>query len=357
MNKSQLMSGCEDRQFHRKSQPELDRIRWKHALHLCRMVAQDTAQRVEKSKEYFPWKFYRGDCHSHTQHSDGCGTVAETAEMRNAAGLDFQYVTDHWGITQAGECRQHGLWIGQEPPTQHHHMGILGLDHAFTPTKDFLADMAEAKRLGATVFVPHPAGWWNKTVYNEEQKAILEKLPAPFLMEICNGAGNIINAFDFTDRLALEVWDRLLNLGRVVHALGNTDAHTPHGIGIVWNGVFAAQCTEPVILRSLGAGRSFVSDGPLLHVQMGRARMGSRVSQSDRKKPLAMTAVDSHGLISARLVGDGRELGYWPLRREVQWTRSVRVPAHVRRYVRMEVRSEDGRRAYSNPLYLPNNLS
>lgn len=353
MKHPQLMSGCEAKQLYRRPPEEVAQARWSYTISLCRMVAQDTAQRVTKSKEHFPWKFFRGDCHSHTQHSDGHGTVAETAGMVKAAGLDFQYVTDHWGVTQAEECRQHGLWIGQEPPTQHHHMGILGLDHAFTPQMDFLKDIADAKALGATVFVPHPAGWWNRTVYNEEQKAILEKLPDPFLMEICNGAGNIINAFDYTDKMALEVWDRLLNLGRVVHAMGNTDAHTPHGIGIVWNGVFASDCTQENIIRSLSAGASFVSDGPLVHIQMGQSKMGSRVSAGDRDQSLAITAVDSRGLIAVRVVGDGKELGYWPLRGDAKWERAISVPQSIHRYVRVEVRSEDGRQAYSNPIYLP----
>src|SRR5690606_10906971 len=128
-------------------------------------------------------------------------------------------------------CREHGLWVGQEPATQYHHMGILGLDHAFVPAHDFLADMAEAKRRGATVFVPHPTGWFPRTIYNEEQKQVLEKLPDPFLMEICNGANNIVSAFDFTDESAIELWDRLLTMGKTVHAMGNTDAHSPCGIG------------------------------------------------------------------------------------------------------------------------------
>src|SRR5690606_16751615 len=141
MKRPALIPNYESRQLFRD--PEKERqATLEYPLKLCQMLVEDTAKRVAESRKLFPWQFYRGDCHSHTHHSDGRGTVAQTAEMAKAAGLDFQYVTDHWGVTQAPQCREHGLWVGQEPATQYHHMGILGLDHAFVPAHDFLADMA-----------------------------------------------------------------------------------------------------------------------------------------------------------------------------------------------------------------------
>lgn len=131
----------------------------------------DSASRVLASRDSFPWQFFRGNCHSHTQHSDGMGTVAETAEMVKSAGLDFEFVTDHWGVTQAPECREHGLWVGQEPVTQLHRIGMLGLDHAFEPQHDLLADYAAGVEKGATVFIPSSPGWCRSTVYKDEQKA------------------------------------------------------------------------------------------------------------------------------------------------------------------------------------------
>lgn len=341
-----LIPGYEDRQLLTRPTEE---IRWRLPLRYCAMVAGDTAKRVAASRELFPWTFWRGDCHSHTQHSDGIGTVAETAEMVRHAGLDFQFVTDHWGVTQAPECLEHGLWYGQEPVTEQHHMGILGLDFAFEPKMDFLADFAEAKTLGATVFLPHPTGWWPERVYNEEQKRIVEDLPSPFLMEICNGANNIISAFDFTDEAAIELWDRLLCLGRVVHAMGNTDAHAPHGIGIVWNSVFAAECRQDLILKELSLGHSFVSDAPLIYLELGEARMGDRATAADRECTLQVTAVDSRGLSTLRVIADGEMVREYHLSGDVSWSEVVPVTANT--YLRVEVRALDGRRAYSNPVY------
>jgi len=353
MKRLKLIPGCEKNQFYRFPERVDDRQR-NYPANMCRWLAEAMSKRVDASRKLFKWKFFRGDCHSHTTHSDGGGTVADTAAMVQAAGLDFQFVTDHWGVTQAPECRKHGLWFGQEPPILLHHLGVLGLDFAFAPKKvDFFADVAEANRLGAVTFIPHPTGWWPKTVYNEEQKNALEDLPDPFLMEICNGANNIVNAFDYTDESAIELWDRLLLKGKVVHAMGNTDAHSPVAIGIVWNSVFATKCDQKTILKALCAGKSFVSDGALVHIKMGKATMGRQASPDDRKQKLAITAVDVAGLAWVKVIGDGKVLGRYDCKGSEKWMREVSVSKRVKQYVRVEVRSEDGRRAYSNPIYFP----
>lgn len=346
-----LMPGRRENQLFRKPDQAILK-RWAYPLRMCHLVAEAMAARIERSKKLFRWKFFRGDFHSHTQHSDGIGTVAETAEMVKIAKLDFQFVTDHWGITQAPECRKHGLWVGQEPGTQLHHLGILGLRRAYAPQMDFLADCAELQRLGATWFVPHPTGWWPTRIYPKEAWKILEKLPSPFLMEVCNGASNVINAFDFTDASARILWDGLLRKGRKVHALGNTDAHAPHSIGIVWNGVFASRCAERDVLAAIRAGRSFLSDGPLLQTTLGRAGMGMDASAADRQNGLRITAVDSEGLRSIRVIADGRLLMEFDARNRPFWERRVALPRRVRAYVRVEATASDARRAYSNPIYL-----
>jgi hypothetical protein len=346
-----LVPGRRDHQLFRFPRRATEK-RWDYPLRMCRFMAAAMATRVERSRKLFRWKFFRGDFHCHTQHSDGIGTVAEVAEMVKAAKLDFQFVTDHWGLTQAPECREHGLWVGQEPGTMHHHLGILGLRRAFAPKMDFLADCAELQRLGATWFVPHPTGWWPTRVYPKEAWKIMEQLPSPFLMEICNGANNIINAFDYTDAWAVELWDRLLRMGRKVHAMGNTDAHAPHSIGMVWNGVFAPRCSERDVLSAVRAGRSFVSDGPLLQATLGRAGMGSTASKADRRAGLKIAAVDSAGLRSLRVVADGRPLALFDARGRESWERKLALPRRVRKYVRVEAEAMDSRRALSNPIYL-----
>lgn len=347
-SKPKLMEGFKQRQNLGR---DMGQTRWEAPLRYCTQVAQDTASRVTESRKSFPWKFFRGDFHSHTQHSDGIGTVEETATMVKAAGLDFQFVTDHWGITQTPECKKHGLWVGQEPGTQHHHLGILGLDHAYTPKPDLLYDFNQVKKLGGTPFIPHPTGWFPRTVYNQEQLDALNGLPKSFLMEIINGASNIVTAFDYTDRSAVALWDKLLCDGKHIHAMGNTDAHIPHSIGMVWNGVMAARCDQKSIIKTISAGRSFVSEAPLLNITLGRAGMGSVVRTRTADAPLKITVVDSRGLLRVRVIGDGKPLKTWHFDEEPLCQQDYKIPAKIKQYIRVEAISSDGRRGYTNPIY------
>lgn len=341
-----IMEGYREKQFLNRAPQELERHRWEYVLMMVSSVARHTAKRIEASKQLFTAlggsSFFRGDCHSHTQHSDGRGTVAETAEMVKAAGLDFQFVTDHWGITQAAECREHGLWYGQEPVTEYHHMLILGLEQAFTPQRKFFEDMVAAKELGATVCIPHPGGWWPDMVYTLEQKQQLEKLPDPFLMEIVNGASNIINAIDYTDELAIEWWDHLLMLGRKVYGMGNTDAHAPHSIANVWNGVFAPECRQELILSALEAGNHFVSEAPLIEIENNAGRLTLRVAESI-------------GLRQLKVVVDGKPTQNWHWHDDTlvrKFAVEFDIPDQAQKYVRVEVTANDGKRAFSNPIFL-----
>lgn len=348
--KLQLIPEFADRQtMHRD---DVDERRWQAPLRYARGLAEHMAARIAESRKRFGRKFHRGCCHSHTQHSDGIGTVAETAEMVEAAGLDFQYVTDHWGVTQAPECRKHGLWLGQEPGTEYHHLGILGLDHAFVPAPDLVADFAEVRKRGGTPFIPHPAGWFPRRVYTEEQKNALWQLPQSFMMEVINGAHNLATAYDYTDASAVELWDRLLNDGRRVMAMGNTDAHAPHQIGIVWNGVSAPRCDHATIVSAMSKGRSFASEAPLLHLAVGGVNMGGRVRDRNGAETARIKVADAGGLICVRLVGDGKVRRTWHPNGDEVFEHEQKLPKSLKRYVRVEAIADDGRRGYSNPVYL-----
>jgi hypothetical protein len=79
--------------------------------------------------------------------------------------------------------------------------------------------------------------------------------------------------------------------------------------------------------------------------------MGQKAKPADRRNSLKITAVDSRGLASVRVVGDGEPLEQWLMSGETNFTKPLRIPKGLRRYIRVEVRSRDGRQAYSNPIY------
>jgi predicted metal-dependent phosphoesterase TrpH len=113
-------------------------------------------ERVEQTSELVSFKFYRGDLHYHSTYSDGVATVHETKEWIDRAGLDFFFITDHGTVNQKRYCQKYeNLWWGQEPGTQYHHLGILGIDRKYTPKKDLVYDYHKVKELGGYPFIPH----------------------------------------------------------------------------------------------------------------------------------------------------------------------------------------------------------
>lgn len=345
-----LMPGYRSKQFLHRD--DLDRLRWESALAYARDALAERCRRVEKTRENWPFPFFRGDCHCHSRHSDGVGTVAEIAETARAAGLDFQVVTDHWGVTQREECRKHGLWWGQEPASGGHHLGILGLEHAFVPDGDTARDIVAARKSGATVFIAHPTGWHPSVVYPADRLEMLFDLPGPHLLEIINGGHRLSPGYGGRDRAAVALWDRLLQAGRHALAVGNTDAHSPLGIGHVWNAVPAPRRSPRSVYKALREGSGFVSQAPLLSLRCGETGTGNTVPLEGKRSAVSIRAADSAGLSSVSLVADGRPWRSWRTDGRAEFSAEARIPSRIRQYVRLECVASDGLRAFSNPIFL-----
>ncbi|SPL97510.1 putative secreted protein [[Actinomadura] parvosata subsp. kistnae] len=107
-------------------------------------------------------RWYAGDFHAHTVHSDGSLTVAELAELARGRGLDFLAVTDHNTISHhpwlAGAGRDITLIPGQEVTTDRGHANVFGevgwVD--FREPADSWVEHAE--RAGGLISVNHPLG-------------------------------------------------------------------------------------------------------------------------------------------------------------------------------------------------------
>ena len=336
----------------------VQKARWEYPLRIAQWWQEHMRNRIQASRRLFGGpRFYRGDCHSHSTFSDGIGTVAEMHRMKLAAGLDFLFITDHWGVAQKTQCAKFPqLWWGQEPPTQHHHIGILDSQRALKTRADLPGDIARARRLGRLVYVAHPAGWYPVTRYSREQMDALFQLGDEFCLEIVNGANQMFDNFDVTDEAAIALWDELLGAGRRVHGLGNTDSHLPHNVGSVWTGVFCSKLAKDAVITALGKGRCFVSEAPLLHLEVRsgsrRAGMGQTLAVSGGKVTVRYRAADSFGLQLLRVVQDGKPVREIDLARHPVADGTVPLRVGPRsRFVRIECYAKDWRRAFSNPVY------
>jgi len=314
------------------------------------------AERIAASRKLLRFGFFRGDCHIHSNYSDGCNTVAQIKEAADKAGFDFVFVTDHNTTDQKHECRKfRRLWWGQEPGAGLHHLGILGTEKTFKPTGDFVNDFRSARTSPqALTFVPHPCGWFPSTRYTAEQIKLLDRLAEPFHMEIVNGANQFFDPWDITDAQSVQLWDRLLSKGKIVYALGNSDAHMAHGIGSVWNGVLSTHCNKRAILTALAQGHCFVSTGPVINMTAGRAGMG-QIIRPGRGATVTFraAAADSAGIRYVRLIKNGRVVKHLDSgeKQLIRINQRERFTGKVF-YLRAEVVSLDGRRAFSNPIFV-----
>ena len=312
-------------------------------------------ERVEQTRKLAGFKVRRGDCHSHSTYSDGIATVPETAEWVEKSGLDFFFLTDHQTVRQKVECVNYkNMWWGQEPGTQHHHLGILGLDRKFTPGADLAADYSKVIALGGFPFIPHPTGWFPTRRYTQEQIDALNLLGDDFTIELINGANNIFDCYDITDDRSVALWDKHLCQGKTVRGMGNTDAHLQQAIGDVWNGVFVKRLTKKNVIDALWAGHFFASDAPFINVTSGQSTMGDTVKKRKGSQVVVRyECVDSLGLQQVRVIADGKVVKeLWPKHDQVvKGTHKVKFRGG-KSYIRVECLAKDNRKAFANPIYV-----
>jgi Tol biopolymer transport system component len=173
------------------------------------------------------------------------------------------------------------------------HLGILNLsEHLLLP--DFssyrhtalaspwphngvIADLAHAQ--GALVGYVHP---FDFAIDPLKEKSLTYQLPA----DVAHGKVDYLEVVGFSDhRVTAGVWYRLLNLGLRVAPGAGTDAMAnyaslrgPVGLTRVFLDT-GGERTPEAVRDAIKSGRSFVSNGPLLGLELAGARPGAAVSR------------------------------------------------------------------------------
>jgi hypothetical protein len=236
-------------------------------------------------------RWYRGDLHMHTCHSDGSvrtqaggegrapGPVYRTVEAAAARGVDFIAVTDHNAVSHHHSLRELQpafdkllLIPGVEITTFRGHAGVLGavgfvefrLTSRHLPTVAQLQD-AVARQHGLFV-INHPClpsnehcmgcGWTAEGTDYAQIDAV----------EVVNGGavraqgGKAEGPFS-----GLPFWEARLNEGHRITAVGGSDNHKPDddpvaapAVGSPTTAVFSENLSERAILDAVRAGRVFV---------------------------------------------------------------------------------------------------
>lgn len=292
-----------------------------------------------------PGRFWRGNLHTHSTRSDGRRAPEEVCARYQEAGYDFISLTDHFlpqydypmtdtrpyrndrfttiigAELHAGETELGGMW---------HILGVgLPLDFAQPSENETGPEIAmRALAAGAFVGVAHPQ-WYTLTPED------IVELGEADAIEVYNGV-----AVDHNDRGdSWHIAEIVLGRGHRYFTYAADDCHfIPNHADFNRGWVMVkAETLEPEsLLAALKAGHFYSSTGPQIHdVQVTPDRKVTvRCSPTDRiwvtgAGPGAAT-IEGHGMIDVSL--DAGKMS---------------SP-----YLRVTVRSADGGRAWTNPIWL-----
>ena len=212
-------------------------------------------------------RWYRGDLHLHTVHSDGQRTPAEMASAARDAGLDFFASTEHntssaslvWG-RHAGD----DLLVvnGEEVTTRDGHWLAVGLpagawvDWRYRAADDELPTFLEqVRRLGGLAIIAHP------TVPIPSTGWSFGALSEADAVEVWNGP------WTMDDEGTLERWQAMLVAGTFVPAVGSSDSHRPdQPVGLPQTVVLADTLGVGTVVKALRAGRAWLAESSAVHV-------------------------------------------------------------------------------------------
>lgn len=205
-------------------------------------------------------RWFVGELHSHTEHSDGGVTVLDAIHRARASRLDFVALTDHNTISQnfiRPDDPSILVMPAMELTSYYGHANFLGLqkpvaDWRCTSPADVADKMAEARANGATIVINHP---FQRSAGGRWQSGFEVAFDA---VEIWNGN------WSPTNEEALAFWQEWLVAGHRTPATGGSDFHLKNRRrhGRPANRVFAEGRSVTDILAAVRAGRNVVSFSP-----------------------------------------------------------------------------------------------
>lgn len=293
-----------------------------------------------------PGRFFRGNLHSHSTVSDGALSPDAVIDAYRRNGYDFIALTDHFleqfgfpiSDTRGYRCDGFTTILGAElhaPALQNGepwHILAVGLPLDFPaagPDEDAPSLAARAREAGAHISLAHPH-WYSMTV--EDARSI----PHAHAIEVHNHSCTMAN-----DRgNGWYAADLLLSEGRRLTAISTDDTHArdtrPDMFG-GWVMVRAESLDPDSLLAALKAGHFYSSQGPRLHdIEISPDRSEVTI----RSSPVNSVQVAGRGSRTRDLHGRAITSCTIPLDR-VQGE-----------HFRVTVVDGDGKRAWSNPIWL-----
>ena len=283
-----------------------------------------------------PGKWYKANLHAHTTESDGKLTPAQEALHYRRQGYDVLAITDHEKVTPTAEyCASDFLCLegieiasGHSESDGNFHVVGLGLPVGFADRphdhpQSTLDAIAAAGGLG---FIAHP--YWSCLVAHD-----LLGLRHCLGIELINYGCEI----EIGKGVSTVHWEDLLVRGERYFGLGVDDGHR---CGWDFYGGFtmikAEDLSRESILAALRAGHCYASMGPLIH----------ELQVTDEAICVECTPAAAINFFANNQQG-------WCIQKEDRppLTGARYLRTGHERYVRVEIVSETGLRAWSQPIW------
>jgi hypothetical protein len=318
-------------------------------------------------------RWYRGDLHAHSEHSDGANTVDEIVDYTRRVGLDYFALTDHNTISHWDDLARLNdgvplLIPGEEITMYGGHANVWGLDDWIdfrgTDSDKVRALLDDANKRGSMFSINHPDS------------------PIPWLHPAVRGyqAIEVWNApWRWYNEPALLRWVSHLDAGERMIAVGGSDSHCvpparmtqPNGPGEPCTWVYVdGALTQQAVLDAVSRGHVFVSEAPTgPFIELRADPDGDGVFEA---LPGDVIAAKDGSLLKFHVIyrgPDGKHLRFFSKRGLVHeitpdvedYDGEFELRIEGDDYVRCEVRGYRGRpdrgevvHALTNPIYLGN---
>ena len=284
--------------------------------------------------------FYRANFHCHTTNSDGGLSPEDCVRFYNDAGYDVLSITDHRSVTHLDETPDHILVIPgieldyvlpEELGGQWVHILGIGMENRVENEWKRTGQVQEGidliSRLGGVSVFAHPA--WSLNT-----PAFMSSLTGLSGVEIWNSVSTLPYNADRADSSSLldTTWSYG---GELLPVMANDDSHAyGEEAGVAATMVQAAHCTKDEILDSLRKGNYYATLGPKIY-QIEKNGTEIRVNCS----PAEAVVFYSNMPWADHRVQIGHNI-----------TEAVYHIESEERFVRVEIRDEREKRAWSRPI-------
>ncbi len=282
--------------------------------------------------------WYKANFHTHTTVSDGKATLEERIEQYASRGYAVLAITDHGTVSEVAARSTDdfllldGIEVGvsSSDGSRFYHLACVNVPSGLTlpgkPDANLVID--HLKHHGAATFVAHPY-WTGNTL--QELAPLQGHAGIEVFNAVCQDIGRGYSSVH---------WDEMLGAGLRVPAIAVDDAHGAgdgRDLAGGWTMLRMTELTVPAVMEAIGTACYYASSGA--EILDFRVENGEAYVRCGEAREIHFMAADSHGRSlyagdEAMLTEGGAEVGS-------EW-----------KYVRAEVVSAEGKRAWTNPVFL-----